>query len=69
MWKNVVQYNTAHAPCMPKTFGYTRTQPHTRHTEYVTLVPFPWQQWLCEGALMLGYKCVTLMLLCVTKKE
>jgi hypothetical protein len=25
------------------------------HTEYITLIAFPWQQLLCEHALMLPY--------------
>jgi len=54
----------AHALCMLKTLGYTRTQTQTHthtHKEYVTLISFPWQKWLLERAQVLGHKYVRLV--------
>ena len=40
--------NMAHALCMLDTKGY-------RHTQYVTLIAFPWQQWLRASVLRCTY--------------
>jgi Zn ribbon nucleic-acid-binding protein len=57
MWKNTVEQatddNVAHVHCMQCAYGFRHTHTHARahthtHTDYVLLIAFPLQQWLCE---------------------
>ena len=44
------------------------TEAKDTHSEYVILIAFPWQQWLCEHASMLCYTymaCLVLPLISV----
>jgi hypothetical protein len=65
MWKNMVQPigpqddNVAHELCMLVTWGYK----HTLRTCYVTIIAFPLQQWLIEGASMLRYTFTSFLLI------
>ena len=60
MWKNTVEPDR---PQMAIQYGACALragwlQTHT-HSEYVTLIAFPRQQWLCERASMLRYTYIT----------
>jgi hypothetical protein len=61
VWDNVEKYsiaaqaaddNMAHAHCVLDNLSYTHTHTLT-HSQYVTLIAFPLQQWLHERATML----------------
>jgi len=48
----------AHAHCLLDTYGYKNT-----HSGCAILITFPLQQWLHEGASMLGYTYIACLVL------
>jgi hypothetical protein len=44
-------------------FACRITKVTNSHSEYVILVAFPWQQWLCERATMLSYTYITCLVI------
>jgi hypothetical protein len=72
LWDNVEKYGTARqnkdnnitwhwkdALCMPDNYGKNTNT----YSEYVTLIAFQWQQWLCEHATMIRYTYIARLVL------
>jgi len=55
MWENIAELDRPRMTIWRMCIACWITKATYTHSEYVTIIVFPWQEWLYERASILGY--------------